>query len=76
MHIHKHTCSGMMLLEPSQERFDDMLKKMHTLASYDDGDQGFLNAYFGQVCIYMCVCVCHGVLIRSQFEKNVHTSVI
>ena len=24
-------------------------EQMHVLPSYDDGDQGFLNAYFGQV---------------------------
>eukprot|EP00960_Hanusia_phi_P025142 739133-Hanusia_phi.AAC.2 len=43
------TRSGFMLLEPNMKTFKDMQKKMHELPSYDDGDQGFLNAYFGQV---------------------------
>jgi len=40
--------SGMMVLRPSLEVVGDMLEKMHALPSYDDGDQGFLNAYFQQ----------------------------
>jgi len=40
--------SGFMVLEPSLATFQDLQKKMHVLPSYDDGDQGFLNAYFGQ----------------------------
>ena len=40
--------SGFMVLKPSLATFNDMQEKMHVLPSYDDGDQGFLNAYFGQ----------------------------
>lgn len=40
--------SGMMLITPSEERHADLLAKTRTLPSYDDGDQGYLNAYFGQ----------------------------
>lgn len=40
--------SGMMLITPSEERHSDLLAKTRTLPSYDDGDQGYLNAYFGQ----------------------------
>ena len=39
--------SGMMVLIPSQKVFLDMLNKKTTLKSYDNADQGFLNAYFG-----------------------------
>ena len=39
--------SGMMVLTPSQKVFQDMLHKKTTLKSYDNADQGFLNAYFG-----------------------------
>ncbi|XP_024540904.1 inositol phosphorylceramide glucuronosyltransferase 1 [Selaginella moellendorffii] len=38
--------SGVMVVEPSAELFDDMLKKVSTLPSYTGGDQGFLNSYY------------------------------
>lgn len=40
--------SGMMLITPSSSRHADLLSKTRTLPSYDDGDQGYLNAYFEQ----------------------------
>ena len=38
--------SGVMVIEPSTAVFNDMLKKVPVLPSYDGGDQGFLNQYF------------------------------
>lgn len=38
--------SGVMVVEPSKELFDDMMSKVTTLPSYTGGDQGFLNSYY------------------------------
>ncbi len=38
--------SGVMVVEPSTTVFNDMMRKVSTLKSYDHADQGFLNAYF------------------------------
>ncbi|KAF5812991.1 putative glucuronosyltransferase [Helianthus annuus] len=38
--------SGVMVVEPSEEHFNDMVSKVTTLKSYTGGDQGFLNAYY------------------------------
>nr|XP_043635005.1 inositol phosphorylceramide glucuronosyltransferase 1-like [Erigeron canadensis] len=38
--------SGVMVVEPSAELFNDMISKVTTLYSYTGGDQGFLNAYY------------------------------
>ncbi|XP_024989146.1 inositol phosphorylceramide glucuronosyltransferase 1-like [Cynara cardunculus var. scolymus] len=38
--------SGVMVVEPSEELFNDMVSKVTTLYSYTGGDQGFLNAYY------------------------------
>ncbi|XP_076903620.1 inositol phosphorylceramide glucuronosyltransferase 1-like [Bidens hawaiensis] len=38
--------SGVMVVEPSEELFKDMVSKVTTLYSYTGGDQGFLNAYY------------------------------
>lgn len=38
--------SGVMVVEPSRARFDDMVSKIKVLPSYTGGDQGFLNSYF------------------------------
>ncbi len=38
--------SGVMVLTPSQDVFDDMVRQLSELGSYDGGDQGFLNSYF------------------------------
>lgn len=38
--------SGVMVVEPSQKVFDDMMRQVNTLESYTGGDQGFLNSYF------------------------------
>ncbi|CAN8244023.1 unnamed protein product [Cochlearia groenlandica] len=38
--------SGVMVVEPSKARFDDMMRKVKTLSSYTGGDQGFLNSYY------------------------------
>ncbi|KAJ1481344.1 hypothetical protein T484DRAFT_2731750 [Baffinella frigidus] len=37
-----------MLLRPSAKTVASMQEQMHVLPSYDDGDQGFLNAFFSQ----------------------------
>ena len=39
--------SGLMVLEPSRDKLDRMLKVLAASPTYDGGDQGFLNAFFG-----------------------------
>jgi hypothetical protein len=39
--------SGTMVLEPSREKLDRMFRVLADQASYDGGDQGFLNNFFG-----------------------------
>jgi hypothetical protein len=39
--------SGLMVLEPSREKLGRMLRALADAPSYDGGDQGFLNAFFG-----------------------------
>ncbi|KAM7532208.1 hypothetical protein LguiB_035618 [Lonicera macranthoides] len=38
--------SGVMVVEPSDTLFKDMMSKVKTLPSYTGGDQGFLNSYY------------------------------
>ncbi|KAL8551945.1 hypothetical protein ACS0TY_000842 [Phlomoides rotata] len=38
--------SGVMVVEPSEKVFKDMMTKVNTMYSYTGGDQGFLNSYF------------------------------
>ncbi|XP_074311401.1 inositol phosphorylceramide glucuronosyltransferase 1 [Silene latifolia] len=38
--------SGVLVVEPSEALFNDMMKKITTLPSYTGGDQGFLNSYY------------------------------
>ncbi|CAK9325957.1 unnamed protein product [Citrullus colocynthis] len=38
--------SGVMVVEPSETIFNDMMSKVNTLPSYTGGDQGFLNSYY------------------------------
>ncbi|CAD6188704.1 unnamed protein product [Caenorhabditis auriculariae] len=38
--------SGVYVLKPNNSVFEDMKSKIHTLVSYDGGDQGYLNSYF------------------------------
>ncbi|KAG6521767.1 hypothetical protein ZIOFF_018893 [Zingiber officinale] len=38
--------SGVMVVEPSESIFTDMMSKVTTLYSYTGGDQGFLNTYY------------------------------
>ncbi|OVA14894.1 Glycosyl transferase [Macleaya cordata] len=38
--------SGVMVVEPSEKVFKDMMSQVTTLDSYTGGDQGFLNSYF------------------------------
>lgn len=39
--------SGLMVLEPSRDKLAGMLGSLSESATYDGGDQGFLNTYFG-----------------------------
>ena len=39
--------SGAMVLEPSRDKLARMLEKLAAAPSYDGGDQGFLNGFFG-----------------------------
>lgn len=39
--------SGVMVVEPSNSLFKDMMSKVNSLPSYTGGDQGFLNSYYG-----------------------------
>lgn len=38
--------SGVMVVEPSEAVFKDMMGKVNSLPSYTGGDQGFLNSYY------------------------------
>ncbi|XP_062184444.1 inositol phosphorylceramide glucuronosyltransferase 1-like isoform X2 [Phragmites australis] len=38
--------SGVMVVEPSETLFNDMISKVGRLPSYTGGDQGFLNSYY------------------------------
>ncbi|KAK9677028.1 hypothetical protein RND81_11G117100 [Saponaria officinalis] len=38
--------SGILVVEPSEALFNDMVKKIKTLSSYIGGDQRFLNSYY------------------------------
>lgn len=38
--------SGVLVVEPSEALFKDMVKQISTLPSYTGGDQGFLNSYY------------------------------
>ncbi|KAG2567405.1 inositol phosphorylceramide glucuronosyltransferase 1-like isoform X2 [Panicum virgatum] len=38
--------SGVMVVEPSETLFNDMIDKVGRLPSYTGGDQGFLNSYY------------------------------
>ncbi|KAI4980629.1 hypothetical protein ZWY2020_021114 [Hordeum vulgare] len=38
--------SGVMVVEPSETLFKDMMNKVDSLPSYTGGDQGFLNSYY------------------------------
>ncbi|KAG9438961.1 hypothetical protein H6P81_019126 [Aristolochia fimbriata] len=38
--------SGVMVVEPSETTFKDMMRQVGTLPSYTGGDQGFLNSYY------------------------------
>jgi glycogenin len=38
--------AGVLVVEPSAAVFADMLSRISSLATYDGGDTGFLNAYF------------------------------
>jgi hypothetical protein len=39
--------SGLMVLEPSRDKLARMLRQLADAPTYDGGDQGFLNAFFG-----------------------------
>jgi lipopolysaccharide biosynthesis glycosyltransferase len=39
--------SGALVLEPSRDKLARMLQKLAEAPSYDGGDQGFLNSFFG-----------------------------
>lgn len=39
--------SGVMVLEPSRETFAEMVAALAASGTYDGGDQGFLNTFFG-----------------------------
>lgn len=38
--------SGVLVIEPSEALFKDMMRQISTLPSYTGGDQGFLNSYY------------------------------
>ncbi|XP_073002348.1 inositol phosphorylceramide glucuronosyltransferase 1-like isoform X2 [Typha latifolia] len=38
--------SGVMVVEPSETVYQDMMSKVNSLPSYTGGDQGFLNSYY------------------------------
>lgn len=38
----------MLVIRPSKEKFDSLVQAAKQLVSYDEGDTGFLNAYFNE----------------------------
>mmetsp|Transcript_24821 Transcript_24821/g.44930 ORF Transcript_24821/g.44930 Transcript_24821/m.44930 type:complete len:179 (+) Transcript_24821:98-634(+) len=38
--------AGVIVMEPNQETFQDMMTKMKELPSHDGGDTGFLNSFY------------------------------
>ncbi|KAF8388225.1 hypothetical protein HHK36_026891 [Tetracentron sinense] len=56
--------SGVMVVEPSEMLFKDMMSKVNTLPSYTGGDQGFLNSYFS------------GFASAHVFEPNLSSDVM
>eukprot|EP00754_Rhynchopus_humris_P040348 Rhum_TRINITY_DN2338_c0_g2::Rhum_TRINITY_DN2338_c0_g2_i1::g.6737::m.6737 len=42
--INFHT--AILIVKPEQAVYDDMIKKLNTLDSFDGADQGFINSYF------------------------------
>jgi glycogenin glucosyltransferase len=59
--------SGMMVVTPSNQTFDDMMKKTRLTRSHDGGDQGFLNVYFSQ---WNRVPFFYNALITTALDKN------
>ncbi|KAF8392200.1 hypothetical protein HHK36_022542 [Tetracentron sinense] len=55
--------SGVMVVEPSETLFKDMMSKVATTPSYTGGDQGFLNSYYS------------GFASAHVFEPNLSSSV-
>uniref|UniRef100_A0A5B7AY19 Hexosyltransferase n=1 Tax=Davidia involucrata TaxID=16924 RepID=A0A5B7AY19_DAVIN len=56
--------SGVMVVEPSEAVFKDMMSKVNTLPSYTGGDQGFLNSYY------------NGFANAHVFEPDLHLEVL
>jgi glycogenin glucosyltransferase len=38
--------AGVLVVEPSEDMFDDLISRFGELSSYDGSDQGFLNSYY------------------------------
>jgi hypothetical protein len=38
--------TGVLVVQPSRQTFEDMMSKVGSIPSYDGGDTGFLNGYF------------------------------
>lgn len=45
-HVHDSFNSGLFGFDPDAAMLADMIDQVRTMKSYDQGDQGFLNAYF------------------------------
>mmetsp|Transcript_10063 Transcript_10063/g.15519 ORF Transcript_10063/g.15519 Transcript_10063/m.15519 type:complete len:416 (+) Transcript_10063:108-1355(+) len=45
--------TGVLVVRPNQEVFDDMMDQRKHIRTYDGGDTGFLNAYFSEWHRYM-----------------------
>lgn len=56
--------SGVMVVEPSEILFKDMMSKVNSLPSYTGGDQGFLNSYYS------------GFANAQVFEPNISPEVL
>ena len=47
---------GLMVLRPDEKLFQEMLRQVPLLPSYDSGDGGFLNSFFGKVFCTLALC--------------------
>jgi lipopolysaccharide biosynthesis glycosyltransferase len=62
--------AGVMVVEPNEEMFYDMIKKSTDTHSYTGGDQGFLNNYFWNT--ERCPFYDPSGLVPSDYDPNAH----
>lgn len=67
--------SGVFLTYPNDDVFQDMMEKIHTIESYDYGDQGFLCEYFKNRVMYLAASMNtskRATPIEIERSRNIH----